>query len=409
MYYFFGAGTNCCGAIKFWGRENIVAIVDNSPSKEGTELMKVPIINFETFLEQYDNEKIIITTTNLHFKAITAQLEDNNIYNYYECPTMIYGFLSAEKVIERAKLRDFEKVYLLKEEPIHEKICEAMRKSGLNHFVWIDKKEDIKNIDNAIFITTNKDESIDNIKTYCIVDDNVKWGEEQSKSLEKYKRKYAGESCMVIGNGPSLRGEDLNKIYDNNMMSFASNSIYKVYDKTKWRPDFHVFVDGIVFEEEKHKLTEESIFFMSSLFRDEREGLNIEYFSGFFENYYPGYPSFAEDVTKGVYRGRTVTYIMLQLAAYMGFSTIYLLGVDFSWGEDGRSSHFYTDTDEKYEARIRDNIKYKKEYKKEVEHAYISAKRYAETHNINIYNATRGGYLEVFERVDFDKIFDGSN
>ena len=38
--------------------------------------------------------------------------------------------------------------------------------------------------------------------------------------------------------------------------------------------------------------------------------------------------------------------------------------------------------------------------------AYQKAKQYAETHGIKIYNATRGGKLEVFERVDFDSLFE---
>ena len=36
--------------------------------------------------------------------------------------------------------------------------------------------------------------------------------------------------------------------------------------------------------------------------------------------------------------------------------------------------------------------------------AYKVAKQYADDHNIKIYNATRGGKLEVFERVDLDDI-----
>jgi hypothetical protein len=38
--------------------------------------------------------------------------------------------------------------------------------------------------------------------------------------------------------------------------------------------------------------------------------------------------------------------------------------------------------------------------------AYQSAKAYADAHGIKVYNATRGGKLEVFERVDFDSLFD---
>ena len=38
---------------------------------------------------------------------------------------------------------------------------------------------------------------------------------------------------------------------------------------------------------------------------------------------------------------------------------------------------------------------------------YQMCKNYADTHGIKIYNATRGGMLEIFERVDFDSLFEG--
>ena len=37
--------------------------------------------------------------------------------------------------------------------------------------------------------------------------------------------------------------------------------------------------------------------------------------------------------------------------------------------------------------------------------SYMTAKVYADTHDIRILNASRGGSLEVFDRIDFDKIF----
>lgn len=36
---------------------------------------------------------------------------------------------------------------------------------------------------------------------------------------------------------------------------------------------------------------------------------------------------------------------------------------------------------------------------------FEKAREYADGHGIKIYNATRGGKLEVFERVNFDKLF----
>ena len=37
---------------------------------------------------------------------------------------------------------------------------------------------------------------------------------------------------------------------------------------------------------------------------------------------------------------------------------------------------------------------------------FLAAKRNADENGFKIYNATRGGKLEVFERVDFDTLFD---
>jgi hypothetical protein len=40
-----------------------------------------------------------------------------------------------------------------------------------------------------------------------------------------------------------------------------------------------------------------------------------------------------------------------------------------------------------------------------IDSAYEAAERYAKEHGIKIFNATRGGRLETFERVDFDDLF----
>ena len=47
----------------------------------------------------------------------------------------------------------------------------------------------------------------------------------------------------------------------------------------------------------------------------------------------------------------------------------------------------------------------------QMEIAYQYAEKYSRENGFRVYNATRGGYLEVFERVDFDSLFikDGNN
>ena len=100
-----------------------------------------------------------------------------------------------------------------------------------------------------------------------------------------------------------------------------------------------------------------------------------------------------------------MTYMCLQLAVYMGFKEIYLLGVDHNYSvtllpngeiaEDSSVKDYFSDS-----------IKYTnipQIYKSTL--AYLAAEKYAEDHGIKIYNATKGGKLDAFERVDFDCLF----
>lgn len=89
----------------------------------------------------------------------------------------------------------------------------------------------------------------------------------------------------------------------------------------------------------------------------------------------------------------TVSYACIQLAVYMGFKEIYLYGIDFS-GKSKKYEHFFkheTDTE---------NLPCADQFYVN----YISAKKYAEKHGIKIYNASRGGDLELFDRVCLEEI-----
>ena len=51
----------------------------------------------------------------------------------------------------------------------------------------------------------------------------------QGKLLKTFRNKHKGRRCFIIGNGPSLTANDLNKIKRNNDISFAFNRIYHIY------------------------------------------------------------------------------------------------------------------------------------------------------------------------------------
>ena len=230
--------------------------------------------------------------------------------------------------------------------------------------------------------------------------DILKWHTEEFKYLKKFYNIHNGKECFLIGNGPSLNCTDLDKIYYNKIISFGCNGIYKIFSKTNWKPDYYMLADNIFFENEKENLPTGCIYFIRKMFSQKKIlHKNAYFYYGKYENFYPGYPSFSNKIEEGVYGGRTIMYDMLQFAIYMGFKKIYLLGVDFTWGEDGHNSHFI----ESYSDGKRE--KFASSYKKEIQNAYFAANQFAKRHGIEIFNVTRGGNLEIFQRKEIDKIF----
>lgn len=224
--------------------------------------------------------------------------------------------------------------------------------------------------------------------------------------LEKYKDIHKGKRIFIIGNGPSLRMEDLNTLHEHREICIASNKIYKAYRQTEWRADYIGFTDWIIIKQcAKYLLNIPGHIFLADNYHSGTvpymEG--IQYFHQFWQTYYPNFPGFSEDFTTGFYNGMTVTYDFgIQLAAYMGASQMFLIGVDNSFvgSVTDSGNHFcpdYFSECEKEEFNVFEPEKLTKAYEK--------AELYSRKHGFRIYNATRGGKLEVFERVDFDSLF----
>jgi len=229
--------------------------------------------------------------------------------------------------------------------------------------------------------------------------------------LLQFRGKHKGERCFIIGNGPSLLASDLDKLKDE--ITFATNKIYLMFDKTDWRPSYYVCEEKEMFrkiqDEIKINIKCPAFYSLDSILQLDEFNLANFYFSflDFRSVWRPdGKPDFSEEILI-IQCGMTVTYNCLQLAAYMGFSEIYLIGVDntFDRGVKFNGELVYGNSTKTH---------FTKEYKATdiflskidvANAAYQTAREYCEQHNIKIRNATRGGELEVFERVDFDSLF----
>lgn len=239
------------------------------------------------------------------------------------------------------------------------------------------------------------------------------------RQILEMKNRYPGQTCFIIGNGPSLRVEDLERIQSLGYPCFASNKIYKLYGDTTWRPDYYACTDALVFQQnitdifaeircpillhsELEKYVQryqqlfdtqlEQIYYTTYTFRQEREQF---------------FPQAAI-----VESGGTVTFTMLEWAWMMGFRKIYLIGCDHSYGafqnrkDPTQSFAVDASVNNDYCAKnyMRPGEKMNVGDLDKSTRGYAQARAYIEAHGGEIYNATRGGMLEVFQRADLDEV-----
>lgn len=234
------------------------------------------------------------------------------------------------------------------------------------------------------------------------------------KVLATYKGKYDGRRCFLIGNGPSLKAEDLTKLHENGEITFAFNRIYNIFDQTPWRPTFYISqdekmlagcVDVVNCTEMGTKFIPIQLNWWNNIRIDDATYFNI--IDQQVDD--PRSFGFSDDIAHGIFNSSTGMYTAAQIAAYMGFTEIYFIGVDH---------HFHISQNNKGEIVVDNTVKdyFSDKYNEDKSNLYIpntekstltyvAMKSHCEKRGIRVFNATRGGKLEVFPRENFDSLF----
>lgn len=156
------------------------------------------------------------------------------------------------------------------------------------------------------------------------------WRRESIRKLSLLKDSHKGERCFLIGNGPSLKHTDLSRL--KNDFSFGFNRIFLAAEELNFSPSCLVSINDLVIEQsarEFQALKMPKFFAWRS-----REWVGMDANTHFLYTSYTT-PKFARDVRGRVWEGATVTNVALQLAYFMGFSTVILVGVDHSFVTKG--------------------------------------------------------------------------
>ena len=219
--------------------------------------------------------------------------------------------------------------------------------------------------------------------------------------MKLYQNRHKGQRCFIVATGPSQSIEDINKLKGE--ITFSVNSIYTCFSDTDWRPTYYCVQDRVVYEKNCKGIDELKAaqrFISDSIPQAYRKGDILYPTNERFHHCFNGYKfriRFSDDSSKVVFAANTIVYSAIQLAVYMGFSEIYLTGCDCNYTSPKK--HFNHDTNEKIESKIKLD-----EIGNLMLASYRAAKKYTDTHPVKIYNATSGGKLEIFPRVNLDDV-----
>ena len=259
------------------------------------------------------------------------------------------------------------------------------------------------------------------IRAEYMVDSSMR---NMSPRLRSLQGKYSGQRCFIMGTGPSLNRMDL-ELFGQEYV-WALNKCYLLFDRISWRPAFYVAVDMRVVPDIAVEINDlvrslpQMTSFFPVYFRERRvlhSRPNVYWYRqiAFDETNLPD-GMFTRDASEWVTGVRSVTIAALQLAVYLGFDPIYLIGCDTSYSvpstvqfEGGDANKFISTEDDDlshFDPRyFGAGSKWHEPHVDKMIFHYQQARRVCESLGVSVYNATVGGKLEVFPRVDYTDLF----
>jgi len=242
----------------------------------------------------------------------------------------------------------------------------------------------------------------------------------ESIKITDFKNKYKNKRIFIIGNGPSLNKTDLNLI--KNEYSIAMNRISQIYNSTNWRPSFFVCTTSNISDSQWKKDILETVdtgvptFIWDQLaehFRGYDHIFPMVCTNGMERSENPPIEWWSYDINERVTKFGTSMIVALQIAVYMGFKEIYIVGADLGFQKSMLQKILYRLRLNKL-AHLLDKNHFSGSYgtpgagadslNKNMVAAHKLTKRACDKCGVKVFNATVGGSLEVYNRIDFSKI-----
>lgn len=230
------------------------------------------------------------------------------------------------------------------------------------------------------------------------------WRADSIRKLELLRNSHQGERCVIVGNGPSLKNTDLQKLHD--VFSIGMNRFYMAFKDLGFTTSILLTVNSLVIEQCADDLRNLPIPTFVS-WRGRRyihPASNLHYL-------YTSYikPRFNPDATNRLWEGATVTFVAMQLAYFMGFKQVILIGVDHNFTTTGAPNQTVVSTGDDpnhfHPGYFGKGFRWQLPDLETSEIAYRMAKEAYKKDGREILDATVGGKLTVFPKVNFETIW----
>ena len=230
------------------------------------------------------------------------------------------------------------------------------------------------------------------------------WRRAVNARLHPMRDQYKGKRCFIVGNGPSLRDTDMRKLRGE--YTFGMNRIYLMFPELGFETSFFVSINDLVVEQSAADIQQLSMpkFIAWHAHRFLQPADNMF----FLHTTYTG-PKFARDITGRLWEGATVTYVALQVAYFLGFSEAILIGVDHSFATKGKPNTTVVsqgdDPNHFNPAYFGKGFRWQLPDLDTSEVGYAMARGAYEADGRRVLDATIGGKLAIFPKVDYNSLF----
>lgn len=225
------------------------------------------------------------------------------------------------------------------------------------------------------------------------------------RALDAWRDRHAGETCFIIGNGPSLNQTNLGLLRDH--FTFGLNRINLAFDRMGFTTSCLVCINRLVLEQSGSEIASVAA---------------PKFFSVVGAQHIPAHTPdvvylrptstqrFSRDpVRAGVWEGATVTFVAMQLAHWFGFHRVVLVGVDHSFSSKGPAHALVTsqgpDSDHFDPRYFAAGYRWQLPDLETSEIAYAAARSAFEEDGREIVDATVGGKLQIFPKATLEDLF----